>query len=115
MTIHDATTSDRLSWVKSVPTAQRLASVLARVEIEGGLRSGERSGVAALYSVLRLLPVTDDIARRAAEHLRALRRSHTGIDLVDCAVAATAELHGAALVTLNLKHFPTFSDLRSPW
>lgn len=99
----------------STPASERLASVLARIEIEGGMRSGERPAVAALFSVLRLVPVTDDIARRAAEHLRTYRRSHSGIDLVDYAVAATAELRGAALVTLNLKHFPMFRDLRSPW
>jgi predicted nucleic acid-binding protein len=94
---------------------ERLASVLARIEIEGGMRSGERGQVAALFSVLRLLPVTDVIARRAGEHLRRFRGSHVGIDLVDYAVAATAELHGARLATLNIKHFPMFPDLAAPW
>lgn len=97
------------------PSEQRLASVLARIEIEGGMRSAERDAVAALFTVLRLLPVTDSIARRAAEYLRRYRRSHSGIDLVDYAVAATAELHGAELLTLNLKHFPMFPNLRAPW
>lgn len=97
------------------PTEERLASVLARVEIEGGMRSGERIQVASLFSVIRVLPVTDSIARRAAEHLRRFRRSHTGIDLVDYVVAATAELHGAELATLNVRHFPMFKGLRPPW
>lgn len=98
-----------------VPNEERLASVLARVEIEGGMRSGERSPVASLFSVIRLLPVTDAIARRAAEHLRRYRRSHSGIDLVDYVVAATAELHDAGLATLNVRHFPMFKALRAPW
>ncbi|CAN5309308.1 type II toxin-antitoxin system VapC family toxin [soil metagenome] len=97
------------------PAAERLASVLARIEIEGGMRSGERAAVGALFGVIRLLPVTDEIARRAGEHLRTYGRSHSGIDLVDYAVAATAELHGAALATLNVKHFPMFPDLTAPW
>lgn len=97
------------------PAAERLASVLARIEIEGGMRSGERAAVGALFGVIRLLPVTDAIARRAGEHLRTYRRSHTGIDLVDYAVAATAELHGAAVATLNVKHFPMYPDLEPPW
>ena len=59
----------------SVPMAQRLASVLARVEIEGGMRSGERASVAGLLDGMRLVPVTDSIARRAGEHLRRYRRS----------------------------------------
>lgn len=98
-----------------VPNEERLASVLARVEIEGGMRTGERSPVASLFSVIRLLPVTDAIARRAAEHLRRYRRSHSGIDLVDYVVAATAELHDADLATLNVRHFPMFKALRAPW
>lgn len=99
----------------SVSSQERLASVLARVEIEGGVRSAERAQVATLFNVIRLLPVTDTIARRAGEHLRRYRRSHTGIDLVDYVVAATAELHGARLATLNTRHFPMFEDLSPPW
>ena len=97
------------------PSEERLASVLARIEIEGGMRSAERAAVASLFTVLRLIPVTDAIARRAGEYLREYRRSHTGIDLVDYAVAATADLHGAELATLNIKHFPMFGRLAAPW
>jgi predicted nucleic acid-binding protein len=99
----------------AVSGEERLASVLARVEIEGGMRSAERAQVASLFGVIRLLPVTDAVARRAAEHLRRYRRSHTGVDLVDYVVAATAELHDAQLATLNVRHFPMFEDLRPPW
>lgn len=99
----------------SVSTDERLVSVLARVEIEGGMRSAERAQVASLFGVMRLLPVTDAITSRAAEHLRRYRRSHSGIDLVDYVVAATAELHDATLATLNVRHFPMFKGLRPPW
>jgi predicted nucleic acid-binding protein len=98
-----------------VPSDERLASVMARAEIGGGMRSPERVQVASLFSVIRLLPVTDAIARRAAEHLRRYRRSHTGIDPVDYVVAATAELRDAELATLNVLHFPMFKGLRLPW
>lgn len=98
-----------------VASEERLASVIARVEIEGGMRSPERVQVASLFGAVRLLPVTDAIARRAAEHLRRYRRSHSGIDLVDYVVAATAELHDAELATLNVRHFPMFKGLRAPW
>lgn len=96
----------------SVPTIDRLASVLARVEIEGGMRSGERVSVAGLLDGLRHVPVTDAIARRAGEHLRRYRRSHSGIDLVDYLVAATAEAHDVPLLTLNVRHFPMFADIK---
>lgn len=99
----------------SVVTGDRLASVLSRTEIEGLLRSAERARVAVLFSVLTLLPVTDLIAGRAVEHLRRFRASHPGIDLVDCLVAATAELHGARLATLDVGRFPMLQGPRSHW
>jgi predicted nucleic acid-binding protein len=95
----------------AVPTSHRRASVLVRVEIEGGMRSSERASVAGLFGALTLLPVSDGIARRAGELLRRYRRSHSGIDLVDYVVAATAEIHAAPLMTLNVKHFPMFEGL----
>jgi predicted nucleic acid-binding protein len=97
------------------PGTERAASVLARIEIEGGMRPGERRSVASLFGVLQLLPVTDAVARRAGELLRTYRRSHPGVDLVDYAVAATAEIHGASLATLNVRHFPMFEELRPPY
>lgn len=99
----------------AVPGDARLASVLSRTEVEGGMRSSERAAVATLFGFLRLLPVTDAIARRAGEHVRRYRRSHSGIDLVDYLIAATAELHGASLATLNVRHFPMISGLRPAW
>lgn len=99
----------------SVPRSLRLVSVLTRVELEGGMRANEKRDVAALFGVLEMVPVTDAIARRAGEHLRAFRRSHGGIDLVDYVIAASAELNGAGLATLNIKHFPMFKGLKRPW
>lgn len=95
-----------------LPMIDRLASVLARVEIEGGMRSDERTSVAGLIAAMRLVPVTDAIARRAGEHLRRYRRSHQGIDLVDYIVAATAEAYDVPLLTLNVRHFPMFAGLK---
>ena len=79
------------------------------------MRSGERRSVSSLFGFIRLLPVTDPVARRAGEMLREHRRSHPGIDLVDYVIAATAELHGARVATLNVKHFPTIPDLAAPY
>ena len=96
----------------SVSTSERLASVLTRVEIEGGMRAAERVSVAGLLDALTLVPVSNPIARRAGEHLRTYRRSHPGIDLVDYVIAATAEAHQTPLATLNVKHFPMFANLK---
>jgi predicted nucleic acid-binding protein len=95
--------------------ADRVAacSVLSRLEIEGGMRSGERSLVARMFSVLDLQPVSDIIAVRAGEFLRTYRRSHPGVDVVDYVIAATADVLGAELLTLNVKHFPMFKSLEA--
>lgn len=92
-----------------------LASVISRAEIEGGMRSRERRDVGRLFDGLRLLPVTDAVARRAGRHLRRFRRSHPGVDLADYLIAATAEEESATLVTLNVRHFPMIEGLRPPW
>ena len=92
-----------------------LASVVSRTEIEGGMRSGERRDVSRLFDGLRLLPVTDAVARRAGRDLRRFRRSHSGIDVADYLIAATAAEEGATLVTLNVKHFPMVEGLEPPW
>jgi predicted nucleic acid-binding protein len=67
-----------------------------------------------LLSSARLLPVTEDIARRAGEWLKHYRASH-GIDDFDALIAATAEQHGLPLATLNLKHFPMFPKPKAAW
>jgi predicted nucleic acid-binding protein len=92
-----------------------LASVISRAEIEGGMRSDERSDVSRLFEGLRLIPVTDAAARRAGRYLRQFRRSHPGIDLADYLIAASAEEADATLVTLNLRHFPMIEGLTAPW
>lgn len=97
---------------EAVAGDEAVVSVLSRVEIEGGMGSGERRAVTGLFAALRLEPVTDAIARRAAEHLRTYRRSHPGIDVVDYVVAATADVLEARLLTMNVKHFPMLRGLK---
>lgn len=92
-----------------------LVSVISRVEIEGGMRSGERHGVRRLFDALTVVPVSDEIAKDAGALLRRHRRSHPGIDLVDYLIAATARSVRADLVTLNVKHFPMFKGLEAPY
>lgn len=99
-------------FLLDVPRQQRLISVMTRIEIEGGMRTNERSSVARLMSTLILVPVSDAIAQRAGELLRSHRRSHPGIDLVDYVIAATAQLYNARLATLNVRHFPMWKGLK---
>ncbi|GAA1097327.1 hypothetical protein GCM10009648_40710 [Tsukamurella spumae] len=46
---------------------------------------------------------------------RRYRASHSGIDIADYLIAATATAAGAELWTRNIKHFPMFERLESPY
>lgn len=104
------------AWLRQARTEGPLVvSVVSITELTGGMRSAERREVWALLSSLRTEPVTELVARRGGEHLRKYRRSHTGIGLADYLIAATAELRGLTLSTLNLRHYPMFPALRAPF
>lgn len=84
---------------------------VTRSEILSGMRSRERPATLALLDSLRWLEVDVELADLAGEMARRYRRSHPGVELPDCIVAAGAELLGATLLTLNVKHFPMFPGL----
>lgn len=86
-------------------------STLTRFELLAGMRSGERSAVRQLLSLLVDVDVTPEIANRAGEWARTLRGSHPGASAVDYLIAATADVVGADLQTRNTRHFPMFPDL----
>lgn len=90
-------------------------SVVTVAELTGGIRSAERREVWALLSILRVEAITELIARRAGELMRKYRRSHAGIGLGDYLIAATVEIKGHSLATLNVRHFPMFAGLKVPF
>jgi predicted nucleic acid-binding protein len=87
------------------------SSVTARVEILGLVRPGEEDATLALLGAIWWQDVTTDIADGAAAYVRRYRRSHSGIDLADYILAATADVLGGRLVTRNVRHFPMFPGL----
>ncbi|MHB1988529.1 MAG: PIN domain-containing protein [Acidimicrobiales bacterium] len=96
-------------------TGPLATSVVSVVEVAGGMRSPERREVGRLLASLHTFPVSERIAWRAAELMRSHRRSHGTIGLGDYLVAATAELEGLELATLNVRHFPMFKELKAPF
>lgn len=103
-------------WLRAARRAGPLSiSVITVAELTGGMRSAERSAVWGLLSAFQVEPITETVARRAGEFMRTYRSSYQGIGLPDYLIAATAELHGATLATLNTKHFPMFPGLKPPF
>jgi predicted nucleic acid-binding protein len=96
-------------------TGRLAISVISLAEITGGTRSTERREVWRLFSTFQVIEIDEVIARRAGEHMRRYRRSHAAIGIADYLVAATADVRGLELATLNVRHFPMFRGLRPPF
>jgi predicted nucleic acid-binding protein len=60
------------------------------------------------------VPVDLAVAVRGGLYRRDFGKSHS-TGLADALIAATAELSGARLVTLNDRHFPMLSDVIVPY
>jgi len=103
-----------VAWARSLP-APPVCSEITRVEVLRGLRSDERRATEQLFAAISWIAVDEAIARRAGELGRAWRRSHHGIATADLIIAASAEVHGHELATLNLKHFPMIGGLQMPY
>lgn len=105
------------AWLRDARTrtGQLGTSVVSLAEITGGMRSAERRDVWRLFDTLVIRDVDPNVAGRAGELQRTHRRSHPGIGLADYLIAATADVGGLELATLNVKHFPMFKRLRAPF
>jgi predicted nucleic acid-binding protein len=103
-------------WLKQARRSGPLvASALTVTELTGGMRSSEPRQVWLLLASLVIEPVTELVARRAGELMRTYRRSHPRIGLADYIIAATADVKGFTLATLNVRHFPMFENLQPPF
>jgi len=103
-------------WLKQARQSGALVvSALTIAELTGGMRSSERREVWLLLASLGVEPVTELVARRAGELMRHYRCDHPGIGFADYVIAATAEVKGLTLATLNVRHFPMFQDLQPPF
>ncbi|MBI5014653.1 MAG: type II toxin-antitoxin system VapC family toxin [Deltaproteobacteria bacterium] len=92
-----------------------MISAVTVAELFAGVRDGSKRG--QLEEFLRAFPVVavdDRIAERGGLHRRDYRKSHS-TGLADALIAATAEISGATLATLNEAHFPMLSQVLVPY
>lgn len=85
---------------------------VVRTEVLAEARQAEREPIARLFAQFRWLDVTPDLADSAGRMASEFRRSHRGIGTADYLVAAAAKHLDAELLTLNVRHFPMFPELR---
>ncbi len=91
------------------------ASEITRLEVLAGMRPAEVDDTRALLATLVWHPVDASVAEEAGALGRRWLPSHNAVDAADLAIAATAILLGRRLLTLNVRHFPMFPDLRRPY
>jgi hypothetical protein len=89
--------------------------VISRAEVLAGMRSAERPLTHRLLDALRWQEVDISLADAAGRAARRYRRSHPGLQLADCLIAAGVEQLDARLVTRNVRHFPMFPNLEPPY
>jgi predicted nucleic acid-binding protein len=96
-------------------SAQPLLSAVTVAEIYVGVRNrAETRRAEMLLDRFDVFGIDGEIARRGGGFRRAFARSH-GTGLLDALIAATAQVHGARLVTRNARHFPMLDDLLVPY
>jgi predicted nucleic acid-binding protein len=92
-----------------------VVSAITVAELYAGVRDGRERAELDLF-VTRSVVVDVDVQASvvAGLWLRQYRRSH-GVGLADALIAAAAQSDGATVVTLNVKHYPMFSDVLVPY
>ena len=91
------------------------ASEITRLEVLAGMRPTEEARTGVTLSALVWHPVDQAIAEGAGALGRQWLPSHNSIDAADLAIAATAIALDAKLATRNVRHFPIFPALKSPY
>ncbi|MEI6416479.1 MAG: type II toxin-antitoxin system VapC family toxin, partial [Verrucomicrobiota bacterium] len=90
-------------------------SVMNVAELYQGVRNDkERKNLASMLSIFTILPITLEIATQGGTYSSKYRASH-GSGLADCLIAATVDLHGLTLRTLNVKHYPMLQEVEVPY
>ena len=107
---------DARSLLARESAVERLhASEVTRLELLAGMRPSEVQQTRNLLGALLWHPLDEAVAERAGALARQWRSANRGIGASDFAIAATAELLDARLLTRNVKHFPMFDGLAPPY
>jgi len=88
-------------------------SAISIYEIElGAYRAGRLSDIAALQVDFKVLPITEEIAQRAARLDVDLIRRNRQIGIKDTFIAATCLAYDLPLLTVNVRHFDRVEGLQ---
>ena len=106
--------ADAVAYLEALAETQVLSAITV-AELYAGVREGtERTTLNDFITAFEIVPVDEAIAVRGGLFRRDYGKSH-GVGLADALIAATAEMRGTALVTLNQKHFPMLPTVIVPY
>ncbi len=88
---------------------------VVRTEVLAGMRPREKRATMALLNALRWVDVTVELADMAGALAQRYLRSHPGVDVTDYLVAAAAQELDTYPRTMNVRHFPMFRNLATPY
>lgn len=96
----------------SANTSQIILSSIVAAELYAGVMDDqELEKLNALLSLFPVIPVSFEIAKLGGLLKRRYAGSH-GVGFAGAILAATAELEGAVLKTLNIRHYPMIQGLK---
>jgi predicted nucleic acid-binding protein len=81
-------------------------SVITVVEIESGIRAGEKAKTKELLDSMESIILDSPMAHLAGSFLREYRRKGVSLSLADVMIAATAVNENLILLTYNQRHYP---------
>jgi len=91
----------------SIKNKESLAiSVITVAEIYKNIFPSELLKTENLLNEFEVYDVTASVAKQSGLYWQEYRKKLINLSLLDCFIAATANLHDSTLVTLNKKHFP---------
>lgn len=106
--------ADAIAFLKKTKRTLRVSAVTV-AELYVGVREGaEHEVLERFLALLETVDITPDIARHAGLWRRDFGKSH-GTGLMDALIAASAELSGSTLVSLNDKHYPMLESVLVPY
>jgi predicted nucleic acid-binding protein len=100
----------RIVWQESnEELALSVVSIQELYEGQSTRQLEQKKSLLSIIAPLKMLPYSVEVAQKAGELARDLRRP---VELADAVIAATAMLSRASLLTLNTKDFSGIAGLR---
>lgn len=81
-------------------------STITIAEVYKNIYPTEYNNTEELFNKFKSADVTVSIAKQGGFYWQQYHKKLQNLSLADCLIAATANVHGLTLVSLNAKHFP---------